>query len=40
MSEIIYVLTVIYFSYVIYVVLGDEVDAYCQDHFPRYSIVK
>lgn len=33
MSAIIYVLTVIFVAYVIYVVLGDEISAYIKNNF-------
>ena len=36
MSEIIYVLTVIYFMYVIYVFYRYEIDAYIKNKFPSY----
>lgn len=39
MSEIIYVLTVLYFSYVIYVVLGDEIENCLKNSPLRYSPV-
>ncbi len=37
MSELIYVLTVLYFSYVIYVVLGDEIENCLKNSPIRYS---
>lgn len=37
MSTIIYVLTVLYFSYVIYVVLGNEIGICFKNNFPNYS---
>lgn len=39
MSELIYVLTVLYFSYVIYVVLGDEIKSCLKNSPLRYSPV-
>jgi hypothetical protein len=35
MSAIIYALTVIYFAYVVYVVLGDEINSYIKNNFRR-----
>jgi len=35
MSAIIYALTVIYFTYVVYVVLGDEINSYIKNNFRR-----
>lgn len=35
MSETIYTLTVIYFSYVIYVLHSDEILIYLKKYFPR-----
>lgn len=37
MSAIIYALTVLYFSYVIYVVLGDEIGICFKKNFPNYA---
>lgn len=36
MSTIVYTLTVLYFSYVIYVVLGSEINACLKNNFPNY----
>ena len=35
MYEIIYLLTVLYFSYVIYVVQGEEIGAWLKKNFPN-----
>ena len=35
MYEIIYLLTVLYFSYVIYVVQGNEIGAWVKKNFPN-----
>ena len=37
MSEIIYVSTVIYFIYVIYMVRRDEIDEFIKTKLPRYA---
>ena len=37
MSSIIYVLTVLYFSYVIHVVLGEEIGVCFKKNFPSYA---
>jgi len=37
MSETIYVLTVIYFMYVVYVVRRDEIDEFIKTKLPRYA---
>lgn len=39
MSEIIYVLIVIYFMYVIYVVYRHEIDAYIKNKLPSYLAI-
>lgn len=36
MSTLIYALTVLYFSYVIYVVLGDKIAVFIKNNFPSY----
>ena len=35
MSTLIYALTVVYFSYVIYVVLGDKIGIFIKNNFPN-----
>jgi len=37
MSAIIYTLTVLYFSYAIYVVLGTEIGIFIKNNFPNHS---
>ena len=37
MAEFFYIFTVIYFIYVVHIVLGDEIEAYCNENLPLYG---